>query len=293
MTRDLSGFANEFREHGYAIVPGLVQPEDLAPGLNSIADIYPTSDEFHDNPGGEIAAPYRADEFAGIRPFPFSSVELNLLTVHPRLVELAEVLLGTNDIRIYSAELWAKYTGAADYEQELHRDYLNHTILVPTAEVARNQVEMFLYLHDVPEDLGPPHFVSRQLTRDAHAFPNWLSRDERPGWYEAEVSGAAPAGSVVAFAIDTFHRGTALTRPRGCRYTIQVGFRTAAAEWAGRIAWADHSHEPAWYEFVGRASLRQLLLFGFPPPGHPFWTRETLAEMALRYPKLDLAPFKS
>jgi hypothetical protein len=27
--------------------------------------------------------------------------------------------------RISSAEAWAKYTGAADYDQPLHRDYLN------------------------------------------------------------------------------------------------------------------------------------------------------------------------
>lgn len=37
---------------------------------------------------------------------------------------------------------------------------------------------------------------------------------------------------------------------------------------------------------------RQLMLFGFPPPGHPFWTDETLAAMALRYPGLDLTPLR-
>ena len=34
------------------------------------------------------------------------------------------------------------------------------------------------------------------------------------------------------------------------------------------------------------------MLFGFPPPGHPFWTEETLAAMAARYPALDLTHFR-
>lgn len=40
-------------------------------------------------------------------------------------------------------------------------------------------------------------------------------------------------------------------------------------------------------------AARQLGLFGFPPPGHPYWTPDALAGMALRYPGLDLSPWKS
>ncbi|SHN46634.1 hypothetical protein [Cryptosporangium aurantiacum] len=43
--------------------------------------------------------------------------------------------------------------------------------------------------------------------------------------------------------------------------------------------------------FVVRAGVRELLALGFPPPGHPFWTPDTLAGMALRYPALDLTPW--
>lgn len=31
---------------------------------------------------------------------------------------------------------------------------------------------------------------------------------------------------------------------------------------------------------------------GFPQPGHPFWTSQTLAGMAQRYPGLDLTPWR-
>jgi hypothetical protein len=40
------------------------------------------------------------------------------------------------------------------------------------------------------------------------------------------------------------------------------------------------------------ASLRQLLVLGFPPPGHAYWNAATLAGVAARYPMLDLSPWQ-
>ncbi len=290
-TREMAKAIAQWHEHGFAILPRYLSLSDLAPAQAELELLFPTPEDFHDGVNEQRNARFRDDEFAGITRFPFDSMALCLLAVHPRLVTLAEELLGTQDIRLYAAEAWAKYTGAAGYDQWHHRDYLNHTLLVPTKAEAFGQVEMFLYLSDVPEALGPPHFVSKTYTRGAAALPNWMSREQRPEWYAAEVSGAGPAGTVVAYHLGTFHRGTALTGQRGARYTIHVSYRAATTEWAQRSAWADCAHESSWYSFVERASLRQLLLFGFPPPGHSFWTEETLAGIALRYPQLDLTPF--
>jgi hypothetical protein len=33
-------------------------------------------------------------------------------------------------------------------------------------------------------------------------------------------------------------------------------------------------------------------VLGFPPPGHPYWTEETLTGVAARYPMLDLSPWR-
>jgi hypothetical protein len=78
--------------------------------------------------------------------------------------------------------------------------------------------------------------------------------------------------------------GTELRAPGGARDTLHVSYRRAGAEWATRRGWADVSHDPAWYDLVARATVRQLRLLGFPPPGHPFWTDETLAAMGQRSP---------
>jgi hypothetical protein len=143
-----------WRTHGFVILPGYLSDTELAPAVSELDMIFPTADGFHDatDPRHER---YRNDEFDGIEVFPFASTELSLLAINPRLVELAERLLRERDLRIYSAEAWAKYTGATNYEQDLHRDYLNHTVLVPTTSQHYQQLEMFVFLSDVPEELGP------------------------------------------------------------------------------------------------------------------------------------------
>lgn len=302
---DFDGIARDWRTDGFVILPEYLSAEDLAPALAELESVFPTATGFHDGTDPRRSR-FLDDEFNGIDSFPFRSVELSLLAVNDRLVRLAARLLGDSDLRIYSAEAWAKFTGAADYDQPLHRDYLNHTLLVPSGADAFQQLEMFVYLVDVPEGLGPPHLVSRSHTRDLPARPNWYHRavaePDRDGFvsptaspelYEAEVSGAGPAGTVVAFQPGTFHRGTALRTPGGARYSMHLNYRPAGVEWAQRHGWADRSHEPGWYGFVSRATPEQLTLFGFPPPGHRYWTPDTIAGVAQRYPDLDLTPWQA
>jgi hypothetical protein len=300
---DLDDAARAWRSDGFVILPGFLPADELRPVAGELDRVFPSADGFHDatDPRRER---FVGDEFAGIDTFPFASVELSLLAVHDRVLDLAEALLGDRDLHIYAAEAWAKYTGACDYDQDLHRDYLNHTLLVPSPTEGCRQVEMFVFLSDVPEELGPPHLVSRQHTADLPPVPNWFLRPGRASdWrfddasgsaqlYAAEVSGAGPAGTVIAFEPGTVHRGTQLTAPRGARYSMHLGFRPQDLHWGQRVGWATRSFSDEWVDFVGRATPRQLQAFGFPPPGHPFWTPETLAGLALRYPALDLSAWR-
>lgn len=82
-----------FAQDGFVVLPAHRSPGDLAPALRELAQLFPTADEFHDDVDAARNARFR-DEFAGITAFPFDSTELSSLCVHPRLVELAEHLLG-------------------------------------------------------------------------------------------------------------------------------------------------------------------------------------------------------
>jgi hypothetical protein len=44
--------------------------------------------------------------------------------------------------------------------------------------------------------------------------------------------------------------------------------------------------------FIERTTPRQREVLGFPPPGHPYWNEETLGALELRYPKMDMAPYR-
>lgn len=285
---ELSHAAASWRRDGYVVLPGYLASPDLDAARADLAGVFPAAAEYHANPQQGRNRAFTGDEFGGIIAFPFPTVALCRLVVHDKLIDLAEAIFGTPDVRVYASELWAKYSGAASYEQEHHRDYLNHTPLVPAADDLRwRGLEMFIWLSDVPDDHGPTHIVPLPVSAGVPALPHGYLRPERPEFYEHEISGAGPAGTVVAYSTDTFHRGTEITAPGSARYSAHVSYKHADNLWTGRHSWGDHSFHPDWNPFVEQASLRQLLLFGFPPPGHPFWTPQTFGDLAVRYPGLD------
>jgi hypothetical protein len=157
---DLGTAAREWHTHGFVILAGFIPAAELRPALGELPAVYPTAEGFHDGTD-ERRSRFTADQWAGIESFPVPSAELSLLAVSDRVVDLAETLLADRDLRISSAEAWAKYAGAADYDQPMHRDYLNHTLMVPADDPRFRQLEMFVYLVDVPPELGPPGLVSR------------------------------------------------------------------------------------------------------------------------------------
>jgi hypothetical protein len=199
---DLKDAAQAWKSDGFVILPGFLPAAELTSAARELDLLFPSADGFHDGTDPRRER-FVGDEFAGIDTFPFASTEISLVAVNHRILALAEALLEDDDVHLYGAEAWAKYTGACDYDQDLHRDYLNHTVLVPSTTPGCRQVEMFVFLNDVPDDLGPPHLVSRKHTADLPAVPNWLLRpgqegtgrfvaDADPELYEAEVSGAGP-----------------------------------------------------------------------------------------------------
>src|SRR5215831_9955478 len=177
---DLADAAAAWRRDGFVVLQGYLDGLDLEAAQRDLATVYPSADEYHAAPDVVRNRVYSGDEFGGIVAFPFPTVSLCGIVVHDKLIALAEAIFETEDIRIYAAELWAKYSGAASYEQEHHRDYLNHTPLVPSAGDLRwRGLEMFIWLSDVPEDHGPTHIVPLPVTAGVPALPHGYLRSQR------------------------------------------------------------------------------------------------------------------
>lgn len=277
---------------GYVVLPSALSIDEMAPAIDELPLMYPSADEFHDAVVGPEHARFSDGQFGGVDLLPFESLAWNRLAVHPRLIELARRALGTDDVRLYQAEAWAKYSSATDYEQHLHRDYTNHTVVVPTDDARFGHVEMFLYLNGVELDTGPTYAVPHQKSRHVPLVPSRLGRDVAPELYEAEEAVVGPPGTLLVYLPTTFHRGSAMRRPRAARYTMHLNWRTAAAEWAGRRGWGNWANRPTWTSLVEGLTPDQLSVFGFPRPGHAYWTDGTIEGVQLRYPGLDMAPWR-
>ncbi len=290
---DISAAAAAWRRDGFVVLPGFLSGSEVEAARADLPSVYPRAEEYHTDPLSERNRRHTGDEYGGLVAFPFPTFALCNLAVHERVTAFVEAAFGTEDIRIYAAELWAKYSGAVGYEQEHHRDYLNHTPLAPSSDIRWRGLEMFIWLSDVTEEFGPTHLVPLALTEGLPVLPHVQARDKCPAIYEQEVSGAGPSGTVVAYSTDTFHRATELRAPRAARFSIHASYSHGENTWNSRHAWGDQSFHRNWKPFVERASTSQLLLFGFPPPGHPYWTPETLEGVATRYPGLDVTPWRA
>ena len=285
----------QWEEEGWCVVQDLVPPESVAAARAALGALFPTAEEFADDADPARNKPFRVDSHQVMPRFPFDDGALNDLVVHDRIIDLAEQLLGVADadLRMYQAMLSAKYSeGALSDEQLLHADFGNHTLVVPRHEPGYQQLTMFVYLSDVTPETAATRVVSRQLTSDIPIERTYLSPETYPDLYAAEVPASGPAGSVLVYRPDVYHRGVRMTAPRAARFMLHVSYKPSATDWLGSFGLPNAGEDLSWYRFVSGASERQLTVLGFPPPGHPYWNAQTLAGVAARYPMLDLSPWR-
>jgi hypothetical protein len=246
---------------------------------------------------GQVGS-FHPAQFEGIQSVPIDcSPALNLIGVHPALIDFAKAALGAPAVHVYQCQSWAKYTGDADYDQPFHCDFVNHTLTVPSEDETRNSITILCYFSDVTEAHGPAHYVTRGDAANVAGPEATFSRDpdvtstlqQRLSAYER--SSASPAGSIFPYSIDVFHRGSNLTAPHGHRYALMTCFKAAGDEAIGFRAWAFHHMQP-WRVIFDNATPEQLACFGVQPPGHPFWTKTTLARAQARYPGWDMTPYR-
>ncbi|MBX9796714.1 phytanoyl-CoA dioxygenase family protein [Sphingomonas sp.] len=248
-------------------------------------------------PAGGIGA-FDTAQFLNQEQLPFAaSPAINLIGLHPRLIAFAKAALGVEQVHLYQCDAWAKFTGEADYDQPFHCDFGNHTLTVPSDAREERTINCMIYVTDVTDDLGAIHYVTNPdadavVDPARAALPGTAEGDTvQQALKERERSGAAPAGSIFAYGIDVYHRGTNLTRPGGHRYTITASYKAAGNDMVGRVAWPFHFMRP-WKKLIYNATPEQLACVGIPLPGDPFWTEVTLTRTQARWPGWDMTPYR-
>lgn len=279
-------YIEHLTDHGYAIVPDFVDADTLQRAQAAMAEDHPTLEQYHSDP--EQYRRYTESQFAGLSLFPYSSWDLNRLPVYPDLVDVAERFLGTDDLEIYKIELWAKYSGAINYDQAHHRDYENHTLTVPSLDGRHRQLTTFILLSDVDEGDGPTKVVPLERSDDVPLVPAF---QEKGRYHDREIAVTGRAGTLMMYRTDVLHRGSAMTGERTARFAMLVDFQQRGWPWQGRMSWPNYAIRPEMNEALSRMTPRQRDLFNWPAPGSEYWTEQTLRDTAKRYPDMDLTPY--
>ena len=272
---------------GFCLVENFLGTEELQAAQQALWLHFPRPDEYFADPSRYPA--YHGDQFGGVEEFPYRSWDLNRLAFHPDLVDAAERYLGTEDLHLYKIELWAKYGGAADYDQPLHRDYGSHSLVAPRPDRRYQQLTTFVYLSDVTADDGPTRIVPFDDGRHVPFTPLYPPFGELA---DSEVPAVGPAGSLLIYRTDILHRGSNITGPGASRFSILADYQVRGTTWGGKMAWPKQSPQ-RWAKLIPACTVRERDLFGFPRPGDDYWTDQTRADVALRYPGMDMEPYGS
>lgn len=281
----------KWRRRGFVVVEHLLSEDEVKDALKDVYQHYmPTEADYYADP---LKYGQLFDTGPGWirRDFPFLGESLRRLVVNPRLIGFAEAVLGTNEMMISHCQIIGKYAGKRDYDQQLHVDYGNNTVVFPDASHVAD-LPTITYLTDVTIDHGPTYVLSREHTagRDAErSHP----REEFPEGYELEEPVTVPAGSTLIYSMRTLHRGSRMRLRRAVRFTLHMGYRRRDAYYAGAQSWHRSGGSEAMDGFVEQATPRQRELVGFPGIADPYWNEETLDGVARRYPRIDLAPYRA
>lgn len=276
----------EVWDQGFTVVEDFLDLETLKAAQDALWGTYPKPEDYFANP--EAYRKFSKSQFSGLRLFPYHAWGLNRVAVYPDLTDAAERLLESRDIEIYKVELWAKYAGAINYDQSHHRDYGNHTLVVPRRDARHTQMTTFILLSDVTELDGPTKIVPLKDGLDVPLVPAKLPFGEM---FDKEVSATAPAGSLLIYKTDVLHRGSDFKAPGRSRFVMLVDFQERGWRWHGKMCWPEHAEREGMAEAMVRMTPRQRDLFGWPPVGSDYWNAQTLADVAARYPGIDLSPY--
>ncbi len=194
---------DQWREDGFCVIENFFTAEEYKPVLADFEDIY--KDEAQPEERGNLrvlqegddVALNRTTQFKNIHSLPYNaSIEMNLISLHPQLIAFARALLGTPRVCCYQSHTWAKFTGQADYNQDFHCDFGNHTLTVPADDPVNRTVDFIFYLSDVTKQNGALRYVTKTdvkkaLGRPALAAP---TEDEQAALRKFERAVEVPAG---------------------------------------------------------------------------------------------------
>lgn len=256
-----------YKKQGFVIIENFLSGAERQAALEGFFNLYAP-------PYDHYIAQERQNDTPQQTVFPWDHSGLNHVTVHPDLIDVAERILDTREIRLCEGHLGMKYAGE-EHGINFHIDYGNNTLGPIIEPDDFMNLVCFYCFDDVAQGMAPIRMV-----------PNGQPEQEA-------VAMVVPGGSVCLYSVFTRHAASPFTAPQGHRPVMWVGFCRKDRPWDGgrSFTYKSGASSPAMARFMAEATPRQRELLGFPPPGDPLWTDSFIQSMATRYAGFDAAPY--
>ena len=200
--------------------------------------------------------------------FPYADMFFNEFILDWDLIEFVQRVLDTEDIHFRYAHNWARYPDPGAEQPGLHIDNGNNSLLPPTSDRRYGQISTWYFPEAVDENQAPMQIVPKPYGQD-------LSK---------RVLLTVPAGTIMIFNTHLWHSATVFKGRAGQRYSATRIYGRADHYWEGVRSFTNLGMNEHFRAFIGRLAARERALFRFPPPGHEYYTQETLARLEEQYP---------
>jgi hypothetical protein len=301
----------QYWEDGFLTVPGVFSHSAMDRALEACDLLVYGMDyaSWSRRVGAGEQLPLRGDGVGAM--FPTGVAELDGLVENQTYLDIACDLLGTDDLHYINGHLFVR-AGPTDRRfpehpwQGFHIDRASGTFLPPHPQQGRyDYIGSGIFLHDVDEGCAPTVMIpgSHRL------IPGILPRLQREGIFHPP-SGFTDIRAVPEFSLRARITGTKGSASFNCTNLVH-----------GAVPFLDRTQQRAWWTMsFGRASevlvnrlgnafsyelrgasvpfwtqttARVRSLFGWPHPGDPFYSQETLALLAMWYPHMDLSEYQA
>jgi hypothetical protein len=306
----------QFHRDGYIIVPDLFSDAEMDPALAAMDQTFygkPFDAWLADCDAGQAEAASDGfttshDHETGRSQFPTGADALDDLIENEAYLDIFEQCLG-DQASYCNAHLFLR-SGPTDKRhsehpwQGYHIDHNTNCLLPPFGEVGRfDYVNSGVYLHDVEDDGAPIMMIPGSHKLAHEAYLRALAAGNASGGSitdlreATELAEPAPAvgkrGSAVFYSSYLVHAAQPFADKRVQRalWTLSMCRRDNDrwTRFANPFIYGEREHM---LPFFTRTTPRVRSLFGFPEPGHPYYTEGTIKLLADFIPGIDLEPYR-